>query len=505
MIPFIDPMLNRITMYRLVLYYVGALLLAAFGFGFVQLVPHDPTALAFSGVIILGTCWAANRLFAEILDVPVNSESVMITAIILALIIPPVVASNLMGIAGLVLASVSAIASKFLIAYRRRHIFNPVALGVAVSAVLIDQPATWWVGGNMALASIVLIGGLLVVRKVQRFDMLGAYIAANLAITLLTTSPENWLEAISQTFLSSPLLFAGFAMLTEPLTAPQAVWPRIAYGAIVGALSSPNVHIGAWYLTPEQAFLFGNAFAFAISREGRHKLTLHAVEKMAEGCYDFIFHSDRKLAFRPGQYMDWTLDVDHADERGNRRPFTIASAPTEDKVRLGVKFYPQPSAFKRNLAGMRPGDVIYASHVAGHFTLPQKQDEKLVFIAGGIGITPFRSMVQDMLHRQDKRDAILLYGNNTVEDIAYFDLFSEAESTLGLRTIYALAQNKVAGRNVHTGFIDEALIRREIPDFSERTFYLSGPHAMVVKFQKTLRDLGVPRRAIKVDYFPGFA
>eukprot|EP01037_Dinobryon_pediforme_P015521 gene15521-15668_t len=492
-------------MYRLVLYYLAGLLALSFGLGFAQLVQSDPTALTFSCFIILASCWITNSLFARFIGIPVNTESVYITAAILALILQPVVATDLMGVAGLVLASCVAIASKFILALSRRHIFNPVAIGVAVSALALNQPATWWVGGNLPLLPLVLIGGLAVVRKMQRFDLIAAYILANIVATLITSAPSMWIDGFSQTFLSSPLLFAGFAMLTEPLTAAQNKWPRLAYGAIIGALSSPNIHMGSFYLTPEIAFLIGNIFAYAMGSKGRAKLTLLAIEKMAEGCYDYVFQPDRSLAYEAGQYMDWTMNVDNVDDRGNRRPFTIASAPSEGQIRLGVKFYPNPSSFKRSLAKLKPGDAIYASHVAGEFTLPANPHEKLAFIAGGIGITPFRSMVQDLLDRREQRNIVLLYGNNKIDEIAYFNLFGTAEQQIGLRTIYAVAQENVEGRNTYHGFIDEDLILREIPDYKERIFYISGPRNMVIRFQKALKDINVPASSIKVDFFPGFA
>jgi glycine betaine catabolism B len=502
MIPFIDTVLNRITMYRLALYYVAGLLAAAFAFGFVGLVPNDPTALTFSAFVILAVCWATNRLFTTLLRVPANAESFYITAFILALILPPTTAANLPGVAGLALASFAAIASKFVLAIRHKHIFNPVAIGVAVSA-LADQPATWWVGGNLPLAPLVLLGGLIVVRKVQRFDMIGVYLAANLAVTLATS---QYGEALTQSLFYSPLLFAGFAMLTEPLTAPQGRNARLAYGVIVGALSSPNIHVMDFYLTPEIAFLIGNIFAFAVSPKGRFKLTLVGIEEMAAGCYDFIFASNRKVGFRPGQYLDWTLHVADPDSRGNRRPFTIASAPTSSEIRLGVKFYPGPSAFKRALAKMQPGDVIYAQQLAGDFTLPRDNGAKLAFIAGGIGVTPFRSMVQELVDKQVARPIVMLYGANSGDEIAYADLFDQAERELGIRTVYAVADDPPENRdNVHQGFIDAELIAREVPDYNDRTFYISGPRAMVVRFQSLLSDLGVARSRIKVDYFPGFA
>ena len=505
MITIIDNALNRITMYRLALYYVAGLLAIAFALGFFKLVPHDPTALAFSAVLITGVCWAVNRLFTLLLRIPANTESIYITALILALIMPPVTASDTAGIAGLVLASAVAIASKFLLAIGRKHVFNPVAIGVAASALLLDQPATWWVAGNLTLLPFVLIGGLLVVRKVQRFDMVGSYLLANVIATLVTTDPAMYGETLTQSLLYSPLLFAGFAMLTEPLTAPHARGPRIAYGAIVGVLSSANIHVGDFYLTPEIAFLIGNIFAYAVSPKGRFKLTLLRIEKMASGCYDFVFKPDRKLAFHPGQYLDWTMDVRSPDDRGNRRPFTIASAPTDEEVRLGVKFYHGPSAFKRSLLHMKPGDVIYGSHLAGSFTLPKDRDEKLAFIAGGIGVTPFRSMVQHLIDRQDDRSIVMLYGNNKADEIAYSDLFERAEWELGIKTVYAVADESASGTNMHRGFIDAALIQREVPDYQDRTFYISGPRAMVLRFQHVLKELGIARSRIKVDFFPGFA
>ena len=505
----IDRLLNGVTMYRLMLYYLGALIAAAFGLGFIGWVPADPTALTFSLVVITGSCWLANRLFAWAMRLPVNAELVYITALILALILPPTTAADAAGVAGLVLASVVAIGSKFLVTVGRKHIFNPVAIGVVASGLILNQPAIWWVAGNMTLLPLVMIGGLLVTRKVQRFDMVGVYILANLAAVAVTTPPEMMGMALQQSLEYSPLFFAGFAMLTEPLTAAHGRRSRLVYGAIVGVLSSPNIHIGSYYLSPEIAFLAGNLFAWAASPKGRFKLTLLRVEEIAAGCYDFVFHSDRALAHRPGQYLDWTLDVDQPDDRGNRRPFTIASAPSEREVRLGVKFYPRPSAFKRRLCEMMPGDVIYGSQIAGSFTLPRDPGEKLVFIAGGIGITPFRSIVQDLVDRREPRPIVLLYGNNRPDEIAYLGLFDRARRELGLRTVYAVAESEsddaALGPDIHHGFIDEDLILREIPDLGDRTFYISGPRAMVTRFERALKHLGVRRSRIKVDFFPGFA
>lgn len=496
--------LNATSMYRLVLFYVSGLVAAAFSYGYLGWYEVDINALAFSSAVILAASWLANRLFATALRVPVNTESIWITALILILIMDPVTSDDTEGLLGLVVAATAAIGSKFVLAFGRKHIFNPVALGAVASGYLLDQPPSWW-AGNEQLLPFVLIGGLLVVHKVQRYGMVSAYLLANIATVMAFTDAETYLEALDQTLRYSPLLFAGFAMLTEPLTAPQNKYWRIAFAALIGVLSAPELVIGEFGFTPEAAFLAGNLLSFAVSTKYRYKLTLTSVEKLASGCYEYVFAPSRPVRFVAGQYMDWTLDVRGADSRGNRRPFTIASAPGDGQVRLGVKFYPRPSAFKRSLIEMKPGDVIYASHPGGDFTLPSNPREKLVFIAGGIGITPFRSMIEDMISRGDKRQLVMFYGNNRAEEIAYADTLNRAERALGMRTIHVVRDNPNERTNMRKGFIDKAMIAAEVPDFRDHTFFVSGPNAMVRHFQDVLAELGVARSRIKVDYFPGFA
>lgn len=504
MIRIIDSLIDRTTMYRLVLYYLAALLLLATLLSPVRLVPFDATAIVFSVVLASAACWLTNLIFAKVFGTPVNVESPFITAFIIALIMNPAAATDAAGVGGIVCASVWAISAKFMIAIGRKHIFNPAALGVALSGLLLGQPATWWVAGNTTLLPLVLVGGALVTRKLQRFDLIAVFVAANLATLALTTPVDGLGEALTETLTHSPLFFLAFAMLTEPLTAPQARIPRLAYAAIVGVLSVPTINIAGFYLTPEIALLAGNAFAYLVSPKGRFALQLQRIEKAANGAYDFIFASDRPLRFQPGQYLEWTLGFASPDNRGNRRSFTIASAPGDEDVRLGVKFYPRASAFKRALAQMQPGDTIFASQLAGSFVLPRDRTAKLAFIAGGIGITPFRSMLKHLLDTGERRDIVTLYGNTLAEDIAYRDVLDAAARELGIHTAYAVAEGTIPSF-AYRGFITADMIEAEIPDFRDRIFYISGPHPMVSAIEKILRHMGVPRRRIRTDFFPGLA
>jgi ferredoxin-NADP reductase len=503
MIRALDQMLDHVTMYRLVLYYLSALLLAAFVLSLVGLVPHRPAAIAVSAVVVMASGWITNTVFARVFAVPANGESVYITALILVLILDPVTPADPSGLAALALVSVWATASKYILAVGRKHLFNPAAIGVVLAAFLLDRPATWWVGGNLPLLPFVLAGGVLVVVKLRRLDLVATFILVALATMLATAAPGEAGAALGGALRASPLLFFAFVMLTEPLTAPTMRRPRIAFAALVGVLFAPDIHVGSLYFTPELALIVGNAFAYAVGPRGRFVLTLERIERSAADTYDFVFRPAGKPAFEAGQYLEWTLPVTQPDARGNRRYFTVASAPTEGPVRLGVKFYPAPSAFKRALRAMAPGDTIHAAQVAGSFTLPSDRGAKLAFLAGGIGITPFRSMLQYLVDRGERRAITVLYAADSARDIAYRDVLEAARRTLGIETVYALATG--AGPGAAKGRIDADLVRRAIPDYRERTFYISGPQAMVTALRRMLRGMGVRRSRIKVDFFPGLA
>jgi ferredoxin-NADP reductase len=203
--------------------------------------------------------------------------------------------------------------------------------------------------------------------------------------------------------------------------------------------------------------------------------------------------------------MEWTLPHKGVDSRGNRRYFTIASSPTEPLIHLGVKFYPEGSSFKRALAKITTATPVIAGQLSGDFTLPEDTNKKLVFIAGGIGITPFRSMIKYSIDTNQPRQIILFYANKVLTEIAYGDVFEEARS-IGVKTVYTLTdvENVPQSWQGKKGRITPEMIKEEVSDYQDRIFYLSGPHAMVTGFENTLKQMGIPNNRIKKDFFPGF-
>ncbi|MEZ4200614.1 MAG: FAD-dependent oxidoreductase, partial [Candidatus Paceibacterota bacterium] len=224
---------------------------------------------------------------------------------------------------------------------------------------------------------------------------------------------------------------------------------------------------------------------------------------IAHNTIELCFEVPRRLRFTSGQYLEWTLPHKDRDARGIRRYFTIASAPEETELKIGVRVAEEGSSFKRTLQNLKTGDHIYATARAGDFVLSEKSDTKYLFVAGGIGITPFVSHVRHTLATDAQFDAVLLYCNKTEQDIAYHELFTEAASS-GLVTHHILSEPTEAWSGLR-GFITEAMLKEQVADYQGRVCYISGPPAMVGAYTTLLRKLGVPAQNIKVDYFPGLA
>lgn len=494
-------------MYRLVLYYLIGLLVVALIFSMFGILPYKTLDLGYSIFLIILACWIVNTLSAWYFEVPANVESVYITALILALIITPMKGINLQYLGFIAWAAVWSQVSKYILAANRKHFFNPAAFAVALTAITLNQSASWWVG-TAWMVPFVIIGGLLVARKTKRFDLVISFMAVAI-VTILSFDIAKGLGVYSslvKILINSPLFFFAFVMITEPLTTPPTKRLRILYGGLVGFLFAPQISLAGIFSTPELSLLVGNVFSYLVSPKKKLLLALKKKVQLAPSIYNFVFKADTNLKFRAGQYMEWTLGHDKRDNRGNRRYFTIASSPTEDEIIMGVKFYNPSSSYKKAMLNMQPGSKILAGQLAGDFTLPKNPKEKSVFIAGGIGVTPFRSMIQYLIDTNQQRDIVLFYSNKNISEVVYTDVFDHAVEKLNLKVVYALTEAKEVpkGWQGQVGFVNADMIKQEVPDFKDRTFYISGPHSMVTAFETALLGMGIRKNKIKIDFFPGF-
>jgi len=256
---------HRVRTYRLTLYYLAAIMLAALVLSAFGIVHQPVTNLAFSTAVALATCLSVNWVFARVFAAESNWESVCISALIISLIITPAAPDDLAATAFLALVSAWAMASKYMIATGKRHLFNPAAFGAMLIGVGLHRAVSWWVGENAVLLPVIVLGGALILTRLRYYEMLAAYAAVVLGISIAhgnLSSIAGIAHALSMMGIHSMFCFFGLVMLTEPRTVPLGRWRQIAYGAFVGLLFSPYTHVGSYYFTPEAAILCGNIFTF---------------------------------------------------------------------------------------------------------------------------------------------------------------------------------------------------------------------------------------------------
>lgn len=224
------------------------------------------------------------------------------------------------------------------------------------------------------------------------------------------------------------------------------------------------------------------------------RLTLINKKEETSNCISFIFNNDEGIEWQAGQFLRYHLDDPQPDERRTERYFTIASAPFEKNIMITTRVVPgDGSTFKRDLQQLTIGDTIDASGPSGSFTIEQPYQE-YVFIAGGIGITPFRSILLDLDHRQLPLNITLLYANRDT-NIVFRQEIESLQQKYPLFNAYFL---------IDPQRVDEQTIKQHVPEYDKRTYLVSGPEPMVVGIESMLQSMGIAKEKIKRDYFPGY-
>lgn len=511
---YVERLLDRTGMYRVVTLGLSALAVVALGAGLFGLLPYTFAEQFLSLLMALVVALLLNALAAVLWRAHVNYESAVITALIVHFLVLPVPLTAWTDLWQIAAVTALAVLSKFVLAWRGQHVVNPAAFGaVALAGLYVAFPlpgyfeTAWWLGNPVMFVPLAIVG-VFVVIKVRKWAPVVAFLGVGFAVFLF----EEWrfsgdpLGNAARFWLSGPSLFLACFMLTEPFTMPPRKHQQVWYGVVIGALSQTTLLVPLLKMTPELALVIGNVLFYPATLRRKLIMPLQSVRTIAERTYELVFTKPSGLTFVPGQYLEWMLPHAAADTRGVRRYFTIASSPTEPALRLALRVPPEKeSSYKRALLALTPGEHIIASQLAGDFILPKDPSIKLGFIAGGIGITPFRSHLKYLADKDEKRDAVLFYCNNTTAEIAYREEFTAIANVFPLRVVQVLAKEKGQGAEFEEGFITEDVLRRRTPDYLERTWYLSGPPPMVNAYTKLLKGMGVSERRIVRDFFPGLA
>jgi ferredoxin-NADP reductase len=223
------------------------------------------------------------------------------------------------------------------------------------------------------------------------------------------------------------------------------------------------------------------------------------VRRVTPTVKSFRFPRPAALDYRAGQYMLVTIRI---NGEAATKPFTISSSPTErDHLQFTKKLTGHP--FSNALDALTPGDWARLDAPHGAFTFAGEH-AKLALLAGGIGITPLRSICRYCADAGVDTDIVLLYGSRTEQDLAFREEFEAMQATQPtFRAVFTLEQPP-PGWTGARGFIDATTIRREIPDYAARVFYVCGPPVMIRVMEALLGELGVHDDRIRTERFAGY-
>ncbi len=229
------------------------------------------------------------------------------------------------------------------------------------------------------------------------------------------------------------------------------------------------------------------------------KATLDHTNNEAKNIITFRFKTEESLRYTAGQFIEATIPHENPDERGEKHWFTLSSSPTEELISITTKFSDPSSTFKAALKSLQPGDSITISEPMGDFVLPKDPTIPLLFVAGGIGVTPMRSMVKWLLDTGEKRNIRLIYAMQSLDFAAFLSMFE----AYGIEPELILS-SPPEGWKGRTGHLTAKNILEISGDLDESLVYLSGPEPMIETLSNDLKLLGVASSSIITDFFPGY-
>jgi ferredoxin-NADP reductase len=224
------------------------------------------------------------------------------------------------------------------------------------------------------------------------------------------------------------------------------------------------------------------------------RVILEKKEKINHNVTTFWFKPPRKFNYIAGQFIEMTLPVYDPDERGSKHWFTLSSSPTEELISITTKWFgDKASTFKKTLFGLKPGAEVNISDPMGDFVLPKDKSIPLVFVAGGIGITPYRSIIKWLIDTGEKRQIQAILAAHSDEDLLFAGMFRD----YGVEPVLAV---DARGQRLSAKFILES-----VSPINNKLIYISGPEQMVEALDKDLENSGVPKHQLVGDYFPGYS
>jgi ferredoxin-NADP reductase len=233
------------------------------------------------------------------------------------------------------------------------------------------------------------------------------------------------------------------------------------------------------------------------------KATIKEKREVAKGTLMVTFELDSdEVDWTPGEYF-WVelLDPPYEDEKGARRHITVVTSPTEGVLGLATRI--RDSAFKKSLVEMPEGSAVDVEQPKGSFVLPEDTSPRYAFVAGGIGITPFRSMLRYIADKGLDYDITLVYSNRDAESTAFLDELKELESVVP-RCRLVLTMTDDPSWDGDTRMLDAGVLRDMLGDLESYHFMVAGPPPMAKSVEASLLDAGLSEDQVQSDSFSGY-
>lgn len=233
------------------------------------------------------------------------------------------------------------------------------------------------------------------------------------------------------------------------------------------------------------------------------RATVAEKREVAQGTLLVLFAVDDYPDYRPGAYFWVELPArGHADEKGLRRHISLVTSPTEAGV-VGLATRLRDTAFKRTLAELEVGAEVEVEEPKGSFLLPDDTNADYVFVAGGIGITVFRSMLRYIADTALPYRVTLVYSNRDRESAAFLDELEELQRRIeGLRVV--LTMTAEPAWEGETRKLDADVLSDLVGALGSKTFLVAGPPAMAEAVAESLLAAGVPAERVRADKFSGY-
>ncbi len=243
-----------------------------------------------------------------------------------------------------------------------------------------------------------------------------------------------------------------------------------------------------------------------MAKPSTYQVTLKKRQEIAKGTTALYFDRPLAFSFKAGQFIDLSLSkLSDSDPQGHTRAFTLANAPSEPQLMVATRL--RDTAFKRMMGAMPLGTTMDIEGPFGQFTLPDNNSRTAVFLAGGIGITPFRSMLVEAAHNKLPHRLILMYSNRRPEDAAFLDELQSLQQDNPNYTCIGTMTSPTEGDEHwkgETGRIDQAMLRKYVKDMETASYYVVGPPAMVDGLRKMLESAGIHKSNIRAEEFVGY-